>query len=70
MRVLSAVKMLENQKNSTDLSKYLTNQMGSSVAVKFRRSPPGRDDLLERTLPTEQAVAYLPEKASVQCENI
>ena len=48
LRVLSAVKVLKNQPNSTDLSKYLTNQMGSSVTVKFRRSPPGRDDLLEK----------------------
>lgn len=44
----SAVKVLKNQRNRTDLSKYLTNKMGSSVTVQFKRSPPGRDDLLEK----------------------
>lgn len=40
----SAVKVLKNQRNRTDL-KYLTNKMGSSVTVQFKRSPPVRDDL-------------------------
>ena len=44
----SAVKVLKNQPNTTDLLKYLTNKMDSSVTVHFKKSPLGRDDLLEK----------------------
>lgn len=52
------------------LVEILFSTMVFSITMKFKRSALGMDKLFKRTLATEEAVAYLQRKTSVQCENI
>lgn len=62
------VKVLKHRAKSR-LLKHLANKMGSYMIMKLERSSPVRDSLFQKTLATEEAVACLKRKTSVQWKN-